>query len=411
MSRVAHRFAPFGTTIFAEMTALANKHGAVNLSQGFPDFEGPDFIKDAAHAAMRDKPNQYGRMQGVNELNAALAARWSHLTGLPVDGETQITVTSGCTEALAATFLGLFNPGDEVILFEPFYDCYAAGAAMSGAIVRPVTLRAPPPGQESRGFTFDEAQLRAAFTPRTRAIVVNTPHNPTGKVFTRAELELIARLCVEHDVVAITDEVYEGLAYEASLPHIRLATLPGMRDRTITLSSLGKTYNTTGWKIGWAIASPELSRAVRAAHQFLVFCAPVPLQYGAAEALRVGGAGDAYMHELATRFRGHRDELAGVLTRAGFRIFPSPGTYFIIADHTPVSARVKAGNAAIGAQASGMDDAEFCRWITSEIGVAAIPCSVFYADKAHGRPLVRFTYGKRIETIRAAGERLQRLRA
>jgi len=410
MSRVAQRFAPFGTTIFAEMTALANKHGAVNLSQGFPDFEGPDFIKHAAHAAMRDKPNQYGRMQGVNDLNAALASRWTHLTGLPVDGETQITVTSGCTEALAATFLGLFNPGDEVILFEPYYDCYAAGAAMSGAAIRPVTLRTPAPGREVDGFAFDERDLRAAFTPRTRAIVVNTPHNPTGKVFTRTELELIAHLCVEHDIVAITDEVYEGLVYEPSRPHIRLATMPGMRDRTITLSSLGKTYNTTGWKIGWAVASPELSRAVRAAHQFLVFCAPVPLQYGAAEALRVGGEGDAFIGALAAKFRSHRDELAAMLTRCGFRIFPSPGTYFIIADHTPVSARVKPGNTAIGAASSGMDDLEFCRWLTTEVGVAAIPCSVFYSDKSWGRPLVRFTYGKRIETLRAAGERLAAMR-
>jgi aspartate/methionine/tyrosine aminotransferase len=412
MSRIANRFAPFGTTIFAEMTALANKHGAVNLSQGFPDFEGPDFIKHAAQSAMRDRPNQYGRMQGVAELNGAIAARWKHLTGHEIDGETQITVTSGCTEALAATFLGLANPGDEVILFEPYYDCYAAGAAMSGATIRAVTLRTPAVGREDDGFTFDPDELRRAFTPRTRAIVVNTPHNPTGKVFTRAELALIAKCCVEHDVVAITDEVYEGLVYEPdALPHIRLATLPGMRDRTITLSSLGKTYSMTGWKIGWAIASAELTRAVRSAHQFLVFCAPVPLQHGAAEALRVGGPGDAYMDELAGTLRARRDELAAMLRGAGFRIFPSPGTYFIVADHTPVSAKLKAGNSSVGAAASGMDDAEFCRWLTCEVGVAAIPCSVFYSEKSWGRALIRFTYGKRAETLMAARERLSSLRA
>ncbi|QYU66367.1 aminotransferase class I/II-fold pyridoxal phosphate-dependent enzyme [Leptolyngbya sp. 15MV] len=400
---VASRFVPFGTTIFAEMTALANRHGAVNLSQGFPDFEGPDFIKRAAERAMRDRPNQYGRMQGVDELNRALSRRWTHDTGQAIDGETQITVTSGCTEALAATFLGLLNPGDKVVLIEPFYDCYAAGAAMAGAGVLPVPLRFPPNGAPSGApLQIDEGELRAAFAQRPRAIVVNTPHNPTGKVFSRAELELIARLCVDHDVVAITDEVYEWLTFEPELPHIRLATLPGMAERTITLSSLGKTFSLTGWKVGWAVASPELTRAVRAAHQFLVFCAPVPLQHAAAEAIEVGGEGERAARQLAIDLRERRDFLAGVLRGCGFRLFPSPGSYFIVADHS--------GLAAPGLP-DGLDDVAMSRWLTTEVGVATIPCSAFYADRSIPRTLLRFTFGKRRETLEAAAQRLQRLRS
>lgn len=402
MTRVASRFRAFGTTIFAEMTALANRHGAVNLSQGFPDFEGPVFIKRAAERAMEERPNQYGRMQGVAELNAALSARWKADTGMEIDGESCVTVTSGCTEALAATFLGLVEPGDEVILFEPYYDCYAAGCAMSGARVVPVTLRpsgAVAAGGTLGGFAFDAGELERAFTPRTRAILVNTPHNPTGKVFTRAELELIARLCVERDVVAITDEVYERLAFDDGRPHVRLASLPGMAERTITLSSLGKTYSMTGWKIGWAIAPAELTRAVRSAHQFLTFCAPVPLQHGAAEALRVGGEGDRYCGELAAMLRGNRDYLEGALRAAGFAVVPSEGGYFTVVDHTPVSDRVR----------PGATDIEFTRWMTEVVGVASIPCSVFYAEAGRGRRLVRFNYGKRRETLEAGVARLGRL--
>lgn len=415
MTFIADRFRPFGTTIFAEMTALANQHGAVNLSQGFPDYEGPEFIKLAAQRALHEKPNQYGRMAGVAELNAALAARWLRDTGQHLDGDACITVTSGATEAMAATMLGLINPGDEVILFEPYYDGYAAGVAMAGGVIRAVTLRTPPPGRESDGFTFDEAQLRAAFTSKTRAIVVNTPHNPTGKVFTQAEMTLIAELCQRHNVIAITDEVYEGLVFEPALPHIRLASLPGMADRTITISSLGKTYTLTGWKIGWAIASPALTAALRAAHQFLVFCAPVPLQHGAAEAVRPGGPGDAWIAQQSATLKAHRNQLDQLLRSAGFRIFPSPGAYFIMADHTSISARLKpgtsAGSGGRGIRESGMDDFDFARWLTTAIGVAAIPCSVFYTDKSWGRCLVRFTYGKRRETIDAAAPLLEALSA
>src|SRR3954470_11794395 len=274
MSAIAARFRPYGTTIFAEMTALANRCGAVNLAQGFPDFDGPEFIKRAAAAAMAAGHNQYARMQGVPELNAAIVERWQRTTGQAIDGEAQVTVTSGCTEALAATFLGLINPGDEVILFEPYYDCYHVGVTMAGGKVRPVTLRPRETvGQRSRlpagatpapqAFQFDPAELRAAFTPKTRVVVINTPHNPTGKVFSREELFLIADLCQEHNAVAITDEVYENLTFDPALPHISIATLPGMAERTVTLSSLGKSFSLTGWKTGWAVASPELTRAVR----------------------------------------------------------------------------------------------------------------------------------------------------
>ncbi len=400
---VAHRFAPFGTTIFAEMTALANRHHAVNLSQGFPDFDGPDFIKRAAaEAILRGERghNQYTRMQGVPELTAALVQHWKRHTGHDIDGDAEVTVTSGCTEALAATFMGLLNPGDEVVLFEPYYDSYKACAAMAGASVRTVTLR--PPGAEiatgieapaaAQAFTFDPAELRRAFSSRTRAIVVNTPHNPTGKVFTSAELFQIARLCVEFDAVAITDEVYEHLTFEPDLPHTRMATLPGMADRTITLSSIGKSYSLTGWKIGWAIASQELSRAVRAAHQFITFCSAAPLHVGAAAALTDG---DAAVSDLVSMLRDGRDYLGAALERLGFRVFKPAGTYFIIADHSAID--------------GGRDDAEFCRWLTTEIGVAAIPPSVFYDHPEHGRPLARFAFCKRRETLEAAVSRLERL--
>jgi aspartate/methionine/tyrosine aminotransferase len=400
---VAQRFQPFGTTIFAEMSALAIKHGAVNLSQGFPDFDGPDFIKQAAADAIapgKMGQNQYARMQGVAELNAAIVQHWKRQTGADIDGESQVTVTSGCTEALVATFMGLLNPGDEVILFEPYYDSYKACAAMAGATVRTVTLRAPSastrtgmaPAASAQAFTFDPDELRRAFNQRTRAIVVNTPHNPTGKVFTQAELTQIADLCQQRNTVAITDEVYEHLTFEPDLPHTRIATIPGMADRTITLSSLGKSYSLTGWKIGWAIASPELSRAVRAAHQFITFCSAAPLQVGAAAALT---RGDAAVRDLVVMLKDGRDYLGAALERIGFRVFKPAGTYFIVVDHSPLS--------------QGRGDVEFCRWLTTEVGVAAIPTSFFYDHPEHGRPLARFAFCKKRPTLEAAVARLEKL--
>lgn len=394
---VAERLRPFGTTIFTEMTLLAQKHGAVNLAQGFPDFDGPEFVKQAGVEAIRAGHNQYARMFGLPALNAALASRWRERTGLEVDPDAQITVTSGCTEAIAAAFLGLVNPGDHVILIEPFYDAHRAGVALAGAMPRIVTLRPPAPGREEEGFSLDLDELARAFRaePKPRAIVVNTPHNPTGKVFTREELETIASLCVERDVLAITDEVYEDLTYDAARPHVHLATLPGMADRTVTLSSLGKGFSLTGWKIGWAIAAPALTKGVRAAHQFLTFATATPLQLGAIAAFEHGSQ---YLRELRAQFKAQRDELSDALREFGLRVFASHGTYFVMADFSPIAAK-------LGVE----DDRAFCRVLTERAGVTAIPPSVFYENPAHGRHLVRFAYCKKPETMREAIARLARL--
>lgn len=409
----AASLAPFGTTIFTTMTRLAQEHGAVNLSQGFPDFDGPEFVKEAAIKAIRDGCNQYAPMPGVMVLRQAIAEKFGGAAGLEVNPETEVTVTSGCTEAIAAAMLGVCNPGDEVILFEPFYDSYRACVAMAGAVARVVTLR--PPGVEavmggtgaggamagagaSRRFTFDEGELRRACTGRTRAILVNTPHNPTGKVFTRAELEMIARLCVERDLIAITDEVYERLTFEEGTPHVSLAGLPGMRERTITLSSLGKTFSLTGWKIGWAVAPADLSKAVRAAHQFLTFATSTPMQHAAAVGI---AQGEAYVASLLAQYRESRDFLGSALAGLGFAVFPSEGTYFLMADHSGVRVEGRAF----------ADDVAFCTYLTTKVGVAAIPPSAFYQNAERGRTLVRFAFCKKRETLEGAVGRLQKLRA
>lgn len=380
-SPLADRFSTFGTSVFAEISRLAAQHQAVNLGQGFPDFDGPEHVKQAAIEAIGAGHGQYARMQGAPELNTAIADHWQAETGAALDPDAEITVTAGCTEAIAAALLGLVNPGDEVILFEPYYDSYRACVAMAGGAPRFVTLRAP-------DFTFDETELRAAFTPRTRVILVNTPHNPTGRIFTRAELDLIARLCLEHDVMAVTDEVYEKLVFEGE--HVRLATLPGMRDRTITLSSLGKTFSLTGWKVGWAIATPELSRCVRAAHQFLTFAVNTPCQHAAAAALR---SPSSYYTQFLADYRAKRDFLCEALTDIGFAVRPPSGTYFVLADHSPLG---------IG------DDIAFCRHLIETAGVAAIPPSAFYEHKSEGAPLVRFAFCKTMKTLEEAVERMRR---
>lgn len=394
----AERFAPFGTTIFTEMTLLAQKHGAVNLAQGFPDFDGPEYIRAAAAHALQAGHNQYARMFGVPTLNRALADEWQRLTGHAIDPDTQVTVTSGCTEAIAASLLGLINPGDEVVLFEPYYDSYLAGVAMAGGVARVVTLRAPSgPGGE---FTFDEAELRRAFTPRTRAILVNTPHNPTGKVFTRAELTLIAELCQHHGVIALCDEVYEHLIFEPGhRPHVRLATLPGMAERTLTLSSLGKSFSLTGWKIGWAIGPADLTRAVRAAHQFLTFATATPLQHAAAAALSMHEQRERALADLVATLSANREFLLGVLERCGVRTIRPHGAYFIVGDWS--------GSRFARPGRTLDDDRAFCTFLTTEVGVAAIPPSVFYTNKGHGRSLARFAFCKRPETLQAAAERLE----
>lgn len=401
-SLLAERFRPFGTTIFTEMTLLAQKHQAVNLAQGFPDFDGPAFVKAAAAEAMSAGHNQYARMFGAPPLNQAIAAWWRECTGAEVQPDSQITVTSGCTEAIAAAMLGLVNPGDEVILFEPYYDSYRASVAMAGGVARFVPLRAvtvTEGGRVMRRFAFDAAELAAAFSGRTRLILVNTPHNPTGKVFTREELAQIASLCQKHDVIAMTDEVYERLTFDVARPHVRLATLPGMAERTLTLSSLGKTFSLTGWKIGWAIGPAELTRAVRAAHQFLTFATATPFQHGAAAALGQVGPREAYIDELMSLYRWGRGYLSASLAELGFDVFEPEGTYFLMVDWTRVPAARRAGWA---------DDVAFCRGLTEQAGVAAIPPSAFYDSQGLGRPLARFAFCKRRETLE---EGVRRLRA
>jgi L-glutamine---4-(methylsulfanyl)-2-oxobutanoate aminotransferase len=380
--QVAARFAPFGSTIFTEMSRLALEHDAINLGQGFPNFDGPDFVKQAAGEAMRDGRNQYARSFGVPELNRAIAKRFAKDYSLTVDPDTEVTVTSGCTEALAASFLGLVNPGDEVILFEPFYDSYRACVAMAGAKATFVTLRPP-------DFSFDESELRAAFTDKTRAILINTPHNPTGKVFSLNELRVIAELCKEHDAIAITDEVYEHLVFKGE--HIPLASVDGMYERTLTLSSLGKTFNFTGWKIGWAIGPPELTRGIRAAHQFLTFATATPLQHAAAAAL---DAPESYFEEFRAAYRRRRDLLVDGLARVGFNVFPPDGTYFVLADHSPFGFE---------------NDVAFCKFLIESVGVAAIPPSYFYANPENGKTLVRFAFCKTEDQLRAALGRLAKL--
>jgi aspartate/methionine/tyrosine aminotransferase len=333
----------------------------------------------------------------VPGLTGAIAESWAKRAEMQsadwrADPATEITVTAGCTGGLAATFLGLINPGDEVILFEPFYDSYRACVAMAGARTRFVQLRRGASGS----FEFDESELRAAFSERTKAILVNTPHNPTGKVFSREELGLIADLCQEHDVIAVTDEVYEHLVFEPDEPHLSLALLPGMGERTVTLSSLGKTFSLTGWKIGWAIAPPHLTAGVRSAHQFLVFAIATPLQHAAGEAIRSGGGA---IGEVVDHYRSARDYLVSALADIGFEVSAPAGTYFVMADHRPVSGRL------------GIEtDVDLCRHLTREIGVAAIPPSAFYSNPADGRHLVRFAFCKRMETLERAVERLGKLR-
>lgn len=387
---IAERFAPLGTTIFAKMTALAQKHNAVNLSQGFPDFDGPDFVKAAAIDAINSGSNQYARSFGEPVLTDALATMWQSCTGQSIDPNTQLTVTSGCTEALAATFLGLINPGDEVIMFEPFYDSYRACVAMAGATARFVTLTPAEVGHGEAHFVFDETALRNAFkSEKIKAILVNTPHNPTGKVFTKAELELIAQLCIEHDVIAITDEVYEHLVYDENLPHLRLATFPGMAERTVTLSSLGKSFSLTGWKLGWSIASPELTAGVRSAHQFLTYASATPLEHAAAVAITQGSS---YIMQLVAQYRDARRFLCNALREIGFGVIEPAGTYFIMADHTPFGFE---------------DDVAFCQHLTEHVGVAAIPPGAFYADASQGKSLVRFCFCKQQATLDEAVRRMQ----
>src|SRR5690349_15511989 len=369
-----------GTTIFAEMSALAVTTGAVNLGQGFPDTDGPREIAAAAAAAiMEGRGNQYPPGAGIPELRQAVAAHQKRFYGFDLDPDAQVLVTAGATEAIAAALIALMEPGDEAIAFEPYYDSYAACVAMAGGTRVPVTLRPP-------GFRPDLAALRAAITPRTRLILLNTPHNPTGAVFTEAELAEIAALACEHDLLVISDEVYEHMVFDGQ--HLPIASLPGMAGRTVTISSAAKTFSFTGWKVGWAVGTPELVSAVRTAKQFLTYVGSGPFQYAVAQALALP---DAYYTQIVTELRTKRDFLCAGLTEAGYEVYPPAGTYFITTDVRPL----------------GYDDGmAFCRDLPHRAGVVAIPSSVFYDNQAAGRSQVRFAFCKRPEVLAEALARL-----
>ncbi len=387
VDRLADRVAGFGTSVFTEMSRLAVEHGAVNLGQGFPDFAGPDFVKEAAIAAILADLNQYAVSHGTPRLRRAIAETWRRTYGREVDPDTEVSVGSGATEVLLDAILGLVNPGDEVILFEPFYDSYLPDVLMAGAIPRFVTLQPP-------DWRFDWQALADLFTPATRLILINTPHNPTGKMFSREELAFIGSLCREHDVLVLTDEVYEQIRFNG-VEHVPMATMPGMWERTLTVNSTGKTFSMTGWKIGYAVGPSELNQAVRASHQFVTFSTSTPFQEAMAAAMETA-ARTGYYEQLRRDYTARRDLLAGALAAAGLPTLPIRGSYFLLTD----------------VQGMGFpDDVSFCRYLTAEVGVAAIPPSAFYADPARAPLLARFCFAKKEETLQAAAERLQRLRA
>jgi len=379
---LASRLHGFGTTIFAEMSALAVAKRAINLGQGFPDTDGPVEVFDAAVTAIRAGQNQYPPGIGTPELRAAITAHRLHWYGQSFDPDTEVLVTAGATEAIAATILALCEPGDEVVTFEPYYDSYAASISMAGAQRRVVQLRTP-------DWSFDPDALRAAITPRTKLLLLNSPHNPTGKVFSRDELALVARLCVDHDLVAVTDEVYEHLVFEGE--HLPLANFPGMADRTITISSAGKTFSCTGWKIGWVCARPDLVAAVRTAKQFLTYVNGAPFQPAVAVGL---GLPDDTIRSIGEELGAKHRRLSDGLAAAGFTVLPADGTYFVTVD----------------IRAFGETDGlAFCRTLPDRCGVVAVPSVVFYDDKDAGAPLVRFACCKKPEVIDEAVERLAQL--
>jgi N-succinyldiaminopimelate aminotransferase len=376
------RLQGLGTTIFAEMSVLAEATGAINLGQGFPDTDGPAVVLEAAIDAIRGGRNQYPPAAGIPELRQAIAAHQQRFWGLAYDPDTEVLVTAGATEALAASVLSLCDTGDEVVAFEPTYDTYAAAVAMTGARLRIVTLREP-------DWSFDADELRRAISDRTKLLLLNSPHNPTGKVFSRDELTLIADLCVEHDLLAVTDEVYEHLVFDGE--HVPLASLPGMRDRTITISSAGKTFSLTGWKIGWACASPPLLNAVRTAKQHLTYVNGAPFQPAVAVGLALG---DDHYEGMRASLRAKRDLLCDGLAAAGLRVLRPAGTYFATVALDP-----------------GIDGLTWCRALPERCGVVAIPTGVFYDDPRRGQHLVRFTFCKRDEVLDEAVARLKGLSA
>lgn len=376
--------AGLGTTIFAEMSARALATGSVNLGQGFPDVDGPrEIAQAAADAVLTGKGNQYPPGPGIPELRDAIAGHQRRFYGLEYDPATEILVTAGATEAIAAALLALLEPGDEVIAFEPYYDSYVANIAMAGATRVPVTLKAP-------DFRPDLAELESKITARTRLILLNTPHNPTGTVLTATELEILANIAVKHDLLVVTDEVYEHLTYD--VPHVPLVSFPGMRERTVTISSAGKAFSFTGWKVGWVTATPELVSAVKTTKQFLTYVSAGPFQYAVAEALKLP---DDYYRGLAEDLKKKRDLLIAGLKDIGFDVYAPDGTYFVTTDITPLGEK---------------DGIEFCLGLPARAGVVAIPSGVFYDDQDEGRSKVRFAFCKRPETLEEALNRLQVLK-
>ena len=381
--RGSKKAAQFTESVIREMTRLAHRHNAVNLSQGFPDFPAPDDIKEAACAAIRGDINQYAVTWGARELREAIAAQFSRRYGVAVNADEQVTVCCGSTETMMATLLATVDAGDEVIVFEPFYENYGPDAIVSGAVPRYVTLHEP-------DWRFDPDELSAAFGPKTRAIIINSPNNPTGKVFSRAELTTIAALCQQWDVLAITDEIYEHIVYDGHT-HVPMAAIDGMADRTITINGLSKTFSVTGWRVGWSISPPAVTGAIRKLHDFLTVGAPAPLQQAGAAAL---ASPDSYYTELAADYRRRRDMLVEILTRHRFRCFVPDGAYYVMTDIS-----------AFGFP----DDVAFAKHLVEQVGVAAVPGSSFYRDAARGRTKLRFCFSKRDETMIEADRRLATL--
>jgi aminotransferase len=376
----SERTAKFTESVIREMTRLAIRNNAVNLAQGFPDFAAPVDLKRAAIEAIEADHNQYSITWGTKAFREAIACKYSRSYNLPLDPETEITVCCGATEGMAASLLATTNPGDEVIVFEPFYESYHPDTLLCGAVRKLVKLRAP-------DWHFDPDELRQAFSARTKAIIVNTPHNPTGKVFTRAELTVIASLCQEFDALAITDEIYEHIVYDG-LEHIPIITLPGMRDRTILVNSLSKTFSVTGWRVGWIAAAPELTTTIRKVHDFLTVNAPTPLQYAGTKALTEH---HDYFNGLSNVYAGRRSAAIEMLEAAGFRCYKPGGAYYVMTDI-----------AAFGAK----DDVAFARRLVEDFGVAGVPGSSFYFDKKSGSSQIRFCFCKNYETLALAGQKL-----
>jgi aminotransferase len=379
MIHTAHRASTFQESVIREMTRVANQHGAINLAQGFPDFAMPEPMKNAACAAIQGDINQYAITWGTPALRLAIAEKYRRWYDMEVDPDREITVTCGATEAMAAVFLALVNPGDEVIVFEPYYENYGPDAILAGA--KPVFVPL-----EGLDWKLDPEKLRAAFSDRTRAIVVNTPHNPTGRVFTREEISLIAELCQKHDAIAITDEIYEHIRYAGG--HHVLATWPGMRERTVTISGLSKTFSCTGWRLGYAVAPFEMTSPIRKVHDFLTVGAPAPLQAAGAIGMAFG---PDYYNEMALEYRERRDLMVNALDEAGFKFCSPEGAYYILADFTGIS---------------DLRGVEFAMWLAKEIGVATVPGTSFYREPKLGEHVTRFAFCKKRETLDRAAERL-----